>query len=269
MNLPSPEEVEASCDILYERGMSGCRIVGLEPGLVVKYGTQVFESEAQSLSFVEANTNLPVPKLVRSYRHKNQTYIVMTRIPGKPLVESLSKMSVEEIKVITSELKTMLDELRALRITDFESDSFIGSIGHGPCRDDIFRAGFESKGPFDTEEEMHENILERWTNLFPTDPIPESEVQYYRRLYSENSGHQIRFTHGDITSRNIMVENGHISGIVDWGQAGWYPEYWAYIKSMAGSFDHWETIWPLEVANFLQPYDFMRLIELPIRSSFI
>ena len=55
----------------------------------------------------------------------------------------------------------MLDEIRALIITDFESDSFIRSIGLGPCRDDIFRAGFESKGPFDTEEEMYENILER------------------------------------------------------------------------------------------------------------
>jgi len=86
----------------------------------------------------------------------------------------------------------------------------------------IFRNGYESKGPFSTEEGMYENIFERWINLFPK---PDSYIQFTRRLYQDTSGNHILFTHGDLNPRNILVEEGHVSGIIDWEQSGWYPEY--------------------------------------------
>jgi thiamine kinase-like enzyme len=39
-----------------------------------------------------------------------------------------------------------------------------------------------------------------------------------------------RFTHSDIAPRNILVKNGKIAAIIDWETAGWYPEYWEYIR---------------------------------------
>ncbi|KAI1946166.1 hypothetical protein LOZ53_002619 [Ophidiomyces ophidiicola] len=39
--------------------------------------------------------------------------------------------------------------------------------------------------------------------------------------------HEIRFTHGDLSPRNILADDsGHIAAIVDWEWAGWFPEYW-------------------------------------------
>jgi serine/threonine protein kinase len=36
----------------------------------------------------------------------------------------------------------------------------------------------------------------------------------------------IKFTHGDIKDHNILVdEEGHITGLLDWESAGWYPEF--------------------------------------------
>lgn len=55
------------------------------------------------------------------------------------------------------------------------------------------------------------------------------------------------FTHGDITIGNIIVSgfpgSYAITGIIDWEQAGWYPEYWEYCKILSGvEFDHeWRT----------------------------
>lgn len=40
--------------------------------------------------------------------------------------------------------------------------------------------------------------------------------------------HKINFTHNDLKPSNIVIRDGHISGIIDWGLAGWYPDYWEY-----------------------------------------
>jgi Ser/Thr protein kinase RdoA (MazF antagonist) len=136
----------------------------------------------------------------------------------------------------------MMDELRSLQIHNFETGSYIGSVGRQTCRDFLFMLGDESKGPFETEEDMYKNIIERWINRFKMNPLLGSFIEFTRRLYRETSGNDIVFTHGDLDPRNILVENGRVSGIVDWEQAGWYPEYWEYIKTMWGSINTWETV---------------------------
>lgn len=274
MALPTPEEVAASEDVLFECVMKSSRIVGIGNDVVVKYGPRVQSIEADSLAFVAAHTTLPIPKLLGTYKHNDITYIVMNRLPGKPLMSLLPTMSLAEINVITSDLKPMMDELRSLKIDNFEKGSYIGSVGRQPCRDFLFMLGDESKGPFETEEDMYENIIQRWINrlyspinaIFDTNPELNSSVEFTRRLYRDTAGNDIVFTHGDLDPRNILVENGHVSGIVDWEQAGWYPEYWEYIKTMWGCIDTWEGVWPLEVVKFLRPYDYVRLLDLHIRS---
>jgi len=33
------------------------------------------------------------------------------------------------------------------------------------------------------------------------------------------------FTHGDLSSLNVLVRGDQIVGIIDWETAGWYPSY--------------------------------------------
>ncbi len=41
------------------------------------------------------------------------------------------------------------------------------------------------------------------------------------------------FTHAGISPRNIMLDGHyHITGIMDWEWAGWYPDYWEYANIM-------------------------------------
>lgn len=45
------------------------------------------------------------------------------------------------------------------------------------------------------------------------------------------SNHEVVFTHGDLTPWNIFVnESGKVTAILDWGYAGWYPEYWDILR---------------------------------------
>lgn len=58
-------------------------------------------------------------------------------------------------------------------------------------------------------------------------------------------GHQIFFTHADLNFRNILLDlctkpdgtrGWMITGIVDWENSGYYPEYWDYTKSLFEGF---------------------------------
>ncbi|KKZ63777.1 hypothetical protein EMCG_01881 [[Emmonsia] crescens] len=55
------------------------------------------------------------------------------------------------------------------------------------------------------------------------------------RTPSNNPGHHhaIHFAHGDLSPRNILVdEGGHITAVLDWEWAGWFPEYWDVVRML-------------------------------------
>jgi hypothetical protein len=98
MALPTPEQVAASEDVLFECVMGTSRIVGIGNDVIVKYGPRVQSIEADSLAFVDAHTTLLTPKLLGTYKHNDITYIVVSRLRGKPLIGLLAAMSLSEIK---------------------------------------------------------------------------------------------------------------------------------------------------------------------------
>ncbi|KAM0697873.1 hypothetical protein Q7P36_002727 [Cladosporium allicinum] len=52
----------------------------------------------------------------------------------------------------------------------------------------------------------------------------------------------ICFSHADLHLDNIMIagESGsrRIVGVVDWGQAGWYPEFWEHLCMERATYNH-------------------------------
>jgi Ser/Thr protein kinase RdoA (MazF antagonist) len=42
-------------------------------------------------------------------------------------------------------------------------------------------------------------------------------------------------THGDLHRENIIISSTNpprVLAVVDWGQTGWYPDYWEYCKAL-------------------------------------
>jgi RIO-like serine/threonine protein kinase len=76
----------------------------------------------------------------------------------------------------------------------------------GPCLD--YRISADPVGPFHSEKEFNESLK---LGILPD--------------LMHRTGHNIVFTHADLNMRNILVKDGRISGIVDWENAGWFPEY--------------------------------------------
>ena len=77
-------------------------------------------------------------------------------------------------------------------------------------------------------------------------------------------GHKAVFTHADLNSRNILADRiirpdgtggWTVTGIVDWENSGYYPEYWDYTKAFFEGFRHFmhEIFKPF--GNFLKEFE--------------
>ena len=104
----------------------------------------------------------------------------------------------------------------------------IGSVNQGQVQDIYFRGG-EEAGPFHTVSAFNDWV--QFTAL-PWLPVSERPVDPYRPLLPDICN--VYFTHADLHLYNIIISDTpsrrSIVGIVDWGQAGWYPEYWEFCK---------------------------------------
>ena len=60
------------------------------------------------------------------------------------------------------------------------------------------------------------------------------------------------FTHGDLSSLNILACGDKVVGIVDWETAGWYPSYWEY--TTACQVNPHNSFWRDEIEKFLNPF---------------
>ncbi|KXG47225.1 Aminoglycoside phosphotransferase [Penicillium griseofulvum] len=126
-------------------------------------------------------------------------------------------MTDKEVENAVSDLKRYVAELRAIpnKVSKFHiCDSEGGGILDWRIPDsqsEVLR--------FHSETEFH-NYLTR----VMTDDTPKKNVK------SHGIPHKIVFTHGDLNPRNILAEDGRITGIIDWENAGFFPEYWEYTK---------------------------------------
>lgn len=59
------------------------------------------------------------------------------------------------------------------------------------------------------------------------------------------------FTHGDLSSLNILVRSDEVVGIIDWETAGWYPSYWEY--TTACQVNPRNPFWREQIDKFLEP----------------
>ena len=64
-------------------------------------------------------------------------------------------------------------------------------------------------------------------------------------------------THGDLAARNIMVQDGRITGIVDWEYSGFFPEYMEYALATV-IHDNIEEWWLPVLKKVLEPSGFLR-----------
>ncbi|KAH3953589.1 hypothetical protein HBI24_120970 [Parastagonospora nodorum] len=197
--------------------MSGCLVTLHSGTMVIKQGRRIHLDERPALELA-AKHGLPVPHVYGAGEIDGGAFIKMDYIEGDSLDQVWHEMTVEERGSICQQLRDILTTMRSIPW----KTKLIGSCAGGKARD-CRRYTDYSGGPFKDETEFNSSF---YFDLLENTPSP-----IRRALHQQiRNDHRIVFSHGDIAQHNILVKDGEITGLLDWENAGWYPEHWDYIK---------------------------------------
>ncbi|KIH91134.1 hypothetical protein SPBR_01954 [Sporothrix brasiliensis 5110] len=198
------------------------RMISLHPGNIVKKaGRAVRLGEADALK-VAAAGGVPVPDVFGTeVTPEGRFRISMSYIEGQTLEAAWPSLSEDDKTCYCRQVGAILTAMRAIPPPD---PSFIGACDGKEIRDGRLYSTYMS--PVCADEDAFNAYLV--SSIAPATPDAVREA-FVRRLQSQPR-HRIVLTHGDLAPRNIMVRDGRVVALIDWEEAGWYPEYWEYVK---------------------------------------
>ena len=206
------------------------------------------------MEFIRQQTSVPVPKVYCAFTRGNKAYILMEKIKGHKLAIGWCGRSEESKACILAQLWQMVDEMRKIKspygsaVANVDGGSLYDMRlpGLGLTYPEVTPLRF---GPFEDIPAFH-----RWLRrpAFVADERNKREVNELIHMH-ENTDWDLPpvFTHGDLSSLNILVRGEKVVGIVDWETAGWYPYYWEF--TTASQVNYRNEMWADYIDKFLEP----------------
>ena len=209
------------------------------------------ENEQDVLTYLRSRLpDLLIPEPFGLLKIGGTCYSFMSYVPGQDASAAWSQPTPAHKDRLKCDLTSQLAKLRAL-----SNDT--GGFGFNDVCVDM---------------RLHENITHtRITNTAgfndfllrnPLTTVADEYVSFLKeRVLSRDgqdiSGLELVFAHGDLHPRNILTDDdGSITGIVDWENAGWYPRYWECAKALnticfskSGDINNWWRVLPDDVMN--------------------
>lgn len=190
--------------------------------------------------------------------------MVSERVPGAPLAEIWGTATQAERESYKAQLREQLAKMRRC------TQPFIGRVSASgeatPTYNLYDRLLTTYMGPFHDETEFDEWLVKRgmyktglvWRIRMKRFMEREKQRQQQQREASGDGGGKFVLTHGDLAPRNIMAKDGVITGIIDWGRGGFFPEYaeYAFAMELSPGIEKW---WIPVLKEILEPCSSERL----------
>lgn len=209
---------ESHVKLFYEAGDRG--VWSLGSNLILKdRGASLPTFEVPNIQFVQQETSIPVPAVVESWEEGGHTLILMKRIPGEPLSRVWPKLSTNEKEHIARQTAEHLLQLRKLQSDNMQA------LGGRPIYSNFLFLHKDSNlphGPLASDDEL-------WADMEQSlhETVPETVRIRLRNCMPPAAPYT--FTHRDLTNVNIIIENGSLTGIIDWEMSGYFPVWWEYV----------------------------------------
>lgn len=207
---------------------SGAIIDEIDPGIVQKEGERVTRNEEAALRLVKKCTEVPVPELyAANYFFKKGVEhgsFLMDLVEGSQLQLLWDVFDDGTKERVCCNIWDMVEQLRQIPRPQAFGHLYQCGADGSPSEDVLIKDLNEPPTPISTDEALRTRIYERY-------------LHYNGGSYPENLPDLLP-RYGDLTPRNIIVDStGRIAGILDWENAGWYPDYWEYANIMKPSMD--------------------------------
>lgn len=217
-------------------------------------------AEANAMAFVREYTSIPVPKVYHAFEHKGLVYILMERISGVSVSREWTQRPEKSKQKILAQLTAMVDELRNLKPRD---EFGAANVDGGPIYDPRLPSK-SSWGPFRTIDDFHRELRNGIeANMVDDDTLPGllDLISFHDQSWPDSV-----FTHGDLSSLNILARGDKVVGLIDWETAGWMPPYLEY--TTAWNVNPQNTFWQDEVDKFVKPLPYALQMETIRRRYF-
>ncbi|KAM5438413.1 hypothetical protein MferCBS31731_004990 [Microsporum ferrugineum] len=177
-------------------------------------------NEAKALQIVEKYTSITAPLCVDTFEDKGKVMLVMTRIRGDGLNKVFHRLSYQQREQLSIDLGMVVKQLRMVpNTTPYRLANALG----GPLLDVRLPETQEGPcGPYNKCSDFHNYLIHKYVWPKTKESVAAVHSQEYRSF----------FTHADLNPTNIMIDQGKLSGILDWECAGFYPEYWEFTKGI-------------------------------------
>lgn len=219
----------------------GCVVDLIGPGVVRKRGRRVTRNEEAALQLVRKHTNVHVPEvyIAHWFLEKGEEIgsILMEQIEGHTLKSIWNSFDAINKERICLDIWAIIKQLRQIpKPLEFQHIYQCGADG-STSRDVLLKDLETPPKSIADDTALRARINERYLHY--------NGVSYREHLpdFLPHSDTAV-FTHGDIAPRNIMVtDSGSITGLIDWENAGWYPDYWEYANIQKPSADEDWMAW--------------------------
>lgn len=184
--------------------------------LVFKCTERLYSTEADALEFLNRVVpHLPIPKLVDSFQLDDASYCVMTKLPGDTLMEMAqppNDIDPDLFAIVKDEILSVINDLwRIPQPPELAEKVMVSASGGGLPHPGGFYE--EMGGPYDSTRELYTSLS------LGLEVIPPAVLE---PIFAD----QIVWQPADLALQNVLVHNGHLSGIIDWEDAGWFPRHW-------------------------------------------
>ena len=189
-------------------------------------------TEARRLKWL--NGRLPVPELCYYGEADGVEYLLMTAVNGRTAIDPHHKSNLKQLVDLLAE---GLRQIHAIPVEDCPFDQRLlvqmeiarMRLIHGQVDEADFEAEWQGQSPV----LLFEQLL---------DSQPDYEY--------------LHFTHGDYCLPNVLIEDGQISGFIDWGLAGVADRYRDLALAARSLRHNWGEEW---VGRFFDAYGIKRL----------
>ncbi|CAG7929923.1 unnamed protein product [Penicillium olsonii] len=244
-------------DIIFELSIRKGAVLKCSQDLVIKtFPISRDFAEYHNLQYLaEKTSDLPIPKPRGLIILDSIVFMLMSYVPGTTLQKAWPSLSPDGKLSIQKQLEEILSRMREIRQDDGIE---LGDVQGEGVKDDRIMDMFSRKGI--TTARNFDKLQ------FSAKHCASPSYVKLLRSFLEQDCKTLRgsvFTHGDLKKSNIMAQEdpenaGHfvITGIIDWEDSGFYPEYYEATRLSSGqSIDH-DDDWYLYSPYCISPLRF-------------